>query len=218
MFESSLAVWVKKFAAGTKEFLPSCEPAEESILCKEQLLAKRLTPLKKMPAWKTDIENHSEDKRIAIVVHKSGEERYELASAILGWDAVLGKELFYAVPLWWLFRDIERGSLLAHSVELVKQIGLDNHFNKLYNLLSRKRTKADVYSEMSRYKMANCSNGEITPVTFDDSLLRESIFVLLYGTSLAALCFFAEILVVALLNLAEIALTLYVVLTYFKSL
>ena len=216
-FESAQADWMKKFSAGTQRNMLSCELGKESILQKEKLLAARLIDSKETSTWKIYIENHSEDRLLAEMVSEETEEYYKLSSSIHGWDAVFGKELFYNLPAWWSYQFVERGSLLAHSMELSKQVGLVDHFDKLYLRLHLKRIEADVYSEMTTYEIADRMNKGILPITFDDSLLLESFCVLLYGASVSTLCFFAEILIVALWNLAACFTALYVILVNFAS-
>lgn len=57
-------------------------------------------------------------------------EKAFLASVgrILGWDIVVGQERFFSAPLWWVFKDVERSSLLVNSVELIKEFGFLNYF------------------------------------------------------------------------------------------
>ena len=173
--------------------MPSCDVTKQSILCKEKLLTDRMIPPKAMSSWTEYIGNHSEDRRLAAVVSHGDEELCKLTSSMLGRDAVVGKESFFNVPTWWAFDDIERGLLLAHSVERLRQAGLVNYFTKLYSILHLKKEEDDVHNGMI-YTFGGGINNRVTPpVTFDDSLLRESHYLLLYGTAVAFLWFFGEV-------------------------
>ena len=117
-------------------------------------------------------------------------------STIFGWDVIFGKELLFNFPFWWSFDEIERGRLLVHSVERLKQVDLLNRFNNLYTRLHRRGFKAVVYGETARYKIADDrSHKETFSMDFNDSLLLESPWLILYDASAATLCFFAEMLI-----------------------
>ena len=146
---------MKEFVTEREAWMSSCERAEPSILCKEKLLTDRLTLDANTPTWKAYIANHMEDTRLADVVSKGLQELCKLASSIHGRDAVLGKEFFFSFPTWWAFDEIERGLLLAHSVERMKQVGLISHFDKLYKILFQKGQEADILSEVEDSTMAD---------------------------------------------------------------
>ena len=176
--------------------MSSCDHVEKNILCKEKQLVERLIPFNNVTStWKEYVEDHSKDTRLAVVVSKVFDKNYKQTAGLFGWDAILGEEVFFNFPFWWAFDEIERGSLLSHSVERLKQNGLINHFDGLYAVQYRKGMEAEALSEMARYETEESSNNGISQVTVDDAVLLESFCLFLYCVPVAVLSFVVEMLV-----------------------
>ena len=102
-------------------------------------------------------------------------------------------------------------------MERLKEAGLVNHFNKVYLLRFRKGVVANVYTEMAKYEtIMDGSKNEVALVTFNDPVFLESLCLLLYCVSVATLCFFAEMLIMALRNLEAHVTASCVIVAYFK--
>ena len=89
-------------------------------------------PHGKTPSWQTMLENQDgKSSRRALIASNDDIKSYQVVSTILGFDAVLGKELFFNLPRWWVFGQVERGSLLVNSMERLKQTGFVTYFSQL---------------------------------------------------------------------------------------
>ena len=154
------------------------------------------------------LENHDEASLHALVLSEGEVENCQLLSSTLGWDAVVGKEHFFNLPLWWSFSAIERGSLLVQSLRIIEQSGFVDYFTKLYHLKYIKELKAYFRLTGGTGETVEGSNSGISPITIHDSLMLESLCLLVYGSAVATLCFFGEILKVILRDLVAWAIVL----------
>ena len=71
---------------------------------------------------------YTEANRRALLTLTSEKAFLASVGRILGWDIVVGQERFFSAPLWWVFKDVERSSLLVNSVELIKEFGFLYYF------------------------------------------------------------------------------------------
>ena len=93
-----------------------------------------------------------------------------------GWQLVVGAEEFFNDPNWWYFGNVERGSLLAQSLERFKQAGIVPYFLKLRDSkhLATERTAAISYkSNSTEHVIAQELVGAEWRVTIVDALCLE---------------------------------------------
>ena len=146
-------------------------------------------------SWSNFVEYYSKATKRALVV--PGDET-ELYTSILltHMDIVVGKEKFFAVPLWWDFMCVERGSLLASSVESFKEAGLLQYFLQLM-----KSKSLEVTISGSRKKELNSAKGptaihktafEGSNASLKDALISECFVLLVYGILTAIAVFLSE--------------------------
>ena len=93
-----------------------------------------------------------EASKHALLVSSVSENMYETAIRLMGWDAVVGQERFFSLPHWWSFAEVERGSLVASSVELLKQFGFVAYFLQLSKSKAQEEVQADPQKEFMKFK------------------------------------------------------------------
>ena len=53
---------------------------------------------------------------------------YQNVARIFNVNVVAGRGRLLNIPHWWVFKQIERGTLLANSIKLLKQFGFVQYF------------------------------------------------------------------------------------------
>ena len=169
----------------------------------EKLLSERVSHRDKYLKPGTDLNEfmsqYSEASKTVIVETEAETEVYRLASKAAGWDMIVGTEQFFTIPMWWYFGRIERASLLAKSVESLKDAGLVDYFQQLCESKFRKALAASV-------SISTVDRGmyEWIRVSLEDGLIGESFVLFLYGITMAIAGFLIENLIRICLKLIPI--------------
>ena len=140
------------------------------------------------------IRYYSEATKRALVQSDEETERYTSLSKVTNWDVVIGKEEFFNFPLWWDFVLLERASLLATSVENLKEAGILYYFLELSNLkrgkaIAATSTKKDVNS---RWPHAETADSESSRTELSDALISECFVLYMYGILTVLVVFLVE--------------------------
>ena len=113
-----------------------------------------------------------------------------------------GQEEFFHLPSWWCLKLAERGWLLVHSIDLLKEFGFLNYFLQL-----GESKRQDTLGEMLREDVVKSKAPDLqfkenvsVGVPLDDSLTSEALLLFLYGTSAAAVAFLVEVIAKRLMN------------------
>ena len=142
------------------------------------------------------VDYYSKAAKRALVVTGEETKLYTFISKLIRRDDVVGKEKFFRVPLWWNFMYVERASLLASSVEILKEAGLLQYFLQL----TTSKTLEDIAGG-SRKKELNSTNGPAAGykvplkgggASLNDALIRECFALFMYGMFTALAAFLAE--------------------------
>ena len=167
------------------------------MLYREEQLASRVTEFK-IPTtfnWPWFISRFSEGQgRVCVARNTLLQDLLEVPTKI-GRDAVVGKELFFDLPFWWSFEHAERGSYLAQSVEILKQVGLISYFLDLHDSKSRKEFTTEAYMEMTAAEDAFGARNRDFSVPLMDSLVSETFALFLYGFSISVFGFVSEMVI-----------------------
>ena len=192
MAEKNFSFWTpsgSSLTSAPNRHLDFSDKHQMTILYKEKLIIERLDGKNIHDSYNSFMQYLSESNRVAALLNRQVREPTLLAAALLGFDAVVGQEKFFNFPSWWSFRQVERASLLAKTLKQSQSFGLVTYFEKLYSsqvLVWYMGTAKKETSEQGN------SDGSIPTVTIKDSLTQESLVLLLYGISLAAVVFFGE--------------------------
>ena len=108
---------------------------------------------------------------------------------------VVGQENFFVTNFWWSFRVVERGTLLAETVEKLKKIGVVSYFLNLQLLQVKKKEAATAHKQFEQARMP-VSQSVIagSGATLMDGLISESLVLLLYGISAAIMAFIGVVM------------------------
>ena len=192
-FESRDWKWMKGSAVNVKN--------ERNIawVKKDQLMTERTTEGGKgwtyWHDWYRFIEYYSETEKRALVEPETVIDAYKLTTKTIVWDSIVGTEHFFNGPVWWSFRFVERGSLLAKSVDRFKEMGLISYFLRLADAKSREAFAAQVKRELLKSGMAaeDEVDGKVQSLTMRDPLTSESCLLIIYGLLVAAVAFVGEV-------------------------
>ena len=178
-----------------------------SILDQEKTLAKLVMNLdwSRFSSLMTLVESSAEASKSAVLVGSETENEYEKMGRILGLDAIIGQERFFSFLYWWSFGEVERGSLLAKSVELLKQFGFVTYFLQLSQYKAEEQVQARAQEDFIESKrMCGMPENDVSSVEFSlplsDSLITESFLLLLYGISIATVACMGEMFTRILVN------------------
>ena len=202
-FHSEKWNWLK--AAVNMSIITTRDENRSSIFSKEKLLAERIVEGENgvqrnaAKGWQTWFEKHSESSRAAVVITEGEQDNYHVMAPMWGYDVVFVQERFLTLPVWWSFSNVERGSLLAYTVELLKQAGLIAYFDALHESkwseVVEASAKREVLEEDESHGIDAHETADGFPtVTLEDSLVRESLMPLLYGTAAATLALVGEMI------------------------
>ena len=190
-FESTLWLWMKILTS----------TAFECRGTREEMLSERVSKIGKSLGIGTNLDEfvhyYSGSTKRVLVEHGSDTKVYKLISKVTGWDLTVGKERFFNVPLWWNFVRVERASLLASSVELLKEAGLLQYFLRLSDLKFREaviaagRDKEFTTANVST-SMIHRTEAEGSSASLNDGLVRECFVLFMYGILTAVAIFLAE--------------------------
>ena len=163
----------------------------KSIEMLEAMLTLRLEgnfEFDQMP-WRSLIEEFSQSQKNVLIFDKGSIEMWNWIPREVGRDLVVGKEQLFFLPFWWSFGNVERGLLLAQSLELFRQVGFVHYFLDLADANDRKLIVAAARKEFLDTGFDSGSGVDLT-----DSLVRESFMLFLYGISIAVAGFLCEII------------------------
>ena len=153
--------------------------------------------------WIKIIQRYNEASKRAVIGSIILKKKFEVAAKTFGWDVVVGQERFFNAPSWWYFQNMERGSLLANSIEKLKQLGFVTYFRRLWlekmdeafdTSLRRDCIDSTDKREICRMDSAGSS------VPLRDPLVSEPLLLLLYGMYFATAAFMGEIVAKLLKN------------------
>ena len=190
-FESTLWDWMRNIMNYNAATL---------ISRREKVLAERVSERGKhltfgLPAGEF-IKYYSEAAKRALVQPHDETQRFASFSKVTDWDVVIGKEEFFNFPLWWNFVRVERASLLAASVESLKEAGILHYFLQLSDLKVRKMIAATTTERGSKstYPPSHTADLEFEGVfaSLSDALVSESFVLYMYGILTALVVFLAE--------------------------
>ena len=193
-FESVSWKWMK-YAANDSSY-----EASSYMAARERKLSEKVSQIGKYLRIGSDlnefVQYYSGTTKRVQVNPSDDIESFKLIPLITEWDLVVGEEKFFNVPLWWEFTYVERASLLARSVELLKEAGLAQYFVQLAN---RKFVEAVVAgNKENKLKLRNAPAKthrrvpECRSASLDDALVRECFVLFMYGNLIAAALFLAE--------------------------
>ena len=183
------------------------------ILETEKQLVQRISEYKqKVPfSWHTHILTFSEGQRKVFVLDNLELEYQKSIPAESGWSLMIGNERFFNAPRWWSFSHVERGSLLAQSVESMKAVGLMPYFLRLFDSKVRQYYAAEAHRDFVAAGEFDELLEHKSEVSLDDGLVSESFVLFLYGISIAVAAFACEVIaklltsrIVALRNIVPV--------------
>ena len=93
-------------------------------------------------SWTEIVHNYTEANKRALVRPGKLCELDKLISSMNGWDVIFGKEHFFGHHSGWSLSFVERGSLLAHSAQKVREMGTWTYFAGLMNSKTHRATAA----------------------------------------------------------------------------
>ena len=142
------------------------------------------------------IRYYSEAAKRALVQSDYETQRYASLSKVTDWDVVIGKEEFFSLPLWWNFVRVERASLLAASVESLKESGILHYFLQLSDLKMRNMIAATSIKTAMNSTYASVAiptaDYESSCASLSDALVTECFVLYMYGVVTAFVVFVAE--------------------------
>ena len=199
-FESYNYNWMKRGGREIVDNFRLCctgDRKSEFIEMHKQLV-EHVIEMKKAPTWHALVEKFSDGQREALIVINTELESFKWIPAKTGLDLVVGSEQFFPLPIWWIFVNIERGSLLAKTLEQVKQVGFFNYFFELQWTNVNEIISAAAGTEFQATERLLGQRYEASRLSIADSLVSESLVLFLYGISIAVMGFVGEIIVKAL--------------------
>ena len=162
------------------------------------------------------VKHFSEGERNVLVILNL-EQNMKWLPSLLKLDLIVGTERFFNYPYWWDVTNVERGSLLAESVEFFMEVGLHSYFLKLFDSFSWN----DIPKHWEHYFFATNDSSDCqettdgcSKVTLKDSLVNDSFVLWLCGMSFAVIGFVWEMLAAVRLSRWILALRVKM-LTYF---
>ena len=163
-----------------------------------------------LSAYYSLVEEFREGQKKSFILQRKSLETFELCLPLTdGWQMVVGAEEFFNAPTWWHFGYVERGSLLAESLERFKQAGMISYFLQLYDYKARSWNAAFARSQQ------NTSDGPVAlnepfglewRVPVGDALTSEAFVIFLYGMAVAVGEFASEIAIKVSMGLFKVEL------------
>ena len=134
------------------------------------------------------VQTYSDATKRSLVVLGDHERYYKDVGRTLGWDVVAGQEEFFKLPTWWNFELVERGTLLANSIEMLKQSGFLNFFVQLADSKTNALRAAALQEDFHKSKMTwKKPKHESSAPLGDDAFIIESFLLFFYGACAAVL-------------------------------
>ena len=142
------------------------------------------------------LEYYSREAKRALIDSSANININKLIYEVTDWDVIVGKEKFFNVPIWWSFLQIERASLLASSVEMLKESGFLQYFlqlsdAKLRELVIARSINKDFTPANAPAKIQRTAY-EGSSASLDDALVSECFVLFMYGMLVAVVVFLAD--------------------------
>ena len=158
---------------------------------------------KRIPDFYALVEEYSEGQNKVFMLDKKGLPSFGLLLPPKGrWQMVVGTDEFLSIPIWWRFGNVERGSLLAESLERFKQAGFLSYFLRLHD--SKLFAWGGAYVRRQQITLADAvptnSQEPFGPewrVTLMDGVTSEAFVIFLYGMIAAKVGFGSEMAIKA---------------------
>ena len=169
----------------------------------EKRMAERIVDLTVWPNLHSYMKSFSDGQGRVTVVSDADIKEYGKVPQLTGWNLLVGKERFFNIPFWWDFGRVERGSLLAVSLERLKEAGLIPYFVDLYDSKSREHTAAVAHKDFvaaGEFDWVRDSFDGRPRVSLTGGLVSESLVLFMYGILIAMTGFILEITVKVLVR------------------
>ena len=178
-----------------------------SVIEAEMLLADLVEERCEMfnSTWIKIIQRYNEASKRAAIGSIILKQKFKKAAKTFGWDVVVGQEQFFNDPSWWSFQNMERGSLLAHSIERLKQLGFVTYFKRLWlekmDKVFETSLRRDCIHSTDKHEICRMDSAG-SSVPLGDPLVSEPLLLLLYGMCIATAAFMGEIVAKLFIKIA----------------
>ena len=197
MTDPYLLRWIKDrntWLQGPLNESQSTRAEKTTLRREEEELAFRIKEFKvrTTTTWTTTIQHFSQSQKNVWFQDNKFIAKLKWIPEEFGRDLLVGKERFFSSPLWWAFWEVERGLILAQSVELFKQVGFIHYFLELIEAYNQKLMRAGARQEVRNAGAPSENNGD--RVSLGDGMISETFMLFLYGAAIAMAGFASEII------------------------